>query len=111
MHPVIRFAAITASIAISTIALAHDPKTSADASMKPDTMQQSMPMGNMPTSGDQDHDFATMMRVHHQQALPMSRKEIREGKDPELRKMAQDIIKAQTKEIEQLDKWLANHKK
>ncbi|MGK1203907.1 DUF305 domain-containing protein, partial [Klebsiella pneumoniae] len=30
--------------------------------------------------------------------------------DPEMRKLAQDIIKAQKGEIEQMNKWLDSHK-
>jgi uncharacterized protein (DUF305 family) len=108
-HP-IRFTIITVSLALSTLAFAHDPKPSADPSMKMDA-PHSTQMANMPMTGDQDHDFAMMMREHHQMALPMAEKEIKEGKNPEMRKMAQNIVKAQTKEIAQFDAWLAHHKK
>jgi uncharacterized protein (DUF305 family) len=66
-------------------------------------MQQ---MQQMKPSGDIDRDFATMMRVHHQQALDMARSEIEHGKSAELKAMARKIIKDQTKEIAQLDAWL-----
>lgn len=107
----IRFTVIAASLALSALAFAHDPKASTDASMKHDEMPQSTPMANMPMTGDQDRDFAMMMREHHQQALPMAQKEIKDGKNPEMRKMARNIVKAQTKEIAQFDAWLAHHKK
>ena len=40
----------------------------------------------------------------------MAETELKYGKDPEMRKLAQDIIKAQKGEIEQMNKWLDNHK-
>ncbi|MGY4828543.1 DUF305 domain-containing protein [Sphaerotilaceae bacterium SBD11-9] len=80
-----------------------------------DQMKKSMESGmqsmqSMPMSGDTDKDFAMMMKMHHQQALEMAKVEAEHGKSPELKKMASKIIKDQTKEIEQLDKWLQQHK-
>lgn len=102
------FALLASSLALSaivTLASAHDPKTKA-ASMKHDPMQ----MHDMPMTGNQDHDFAMMMREHHKKALPMARMEIKQGKDPELRRTAQIILDSQTKEIAEFDAWLAKHK-
>jgi uncharacterized protein (DUF305 family) len=65
---------------------------------------------DMKMTGDQDHDFATMMRKHHNDAVVMSEKELKDGRDPEMKAMAQKIITAQKKEIDELDKWLATHK-
>lgn len=67
-------------------------------------------MQGMQPTGDTDKDFAMMMRVHHQQAVDMAKVEAQHGKSPELKAMAQKIIKDQQKEIAQLDKWLASHK-
>lgn len=67
-------------------------------------------MQSMRPSGDTDKDFAMMMRMHHQQAVDMARIEAEHGKSPELKALAQKIIKDQQKEIAQLDKWLATHK-
>lgn len=58
---------------------------------------------------DSDKDFATMMKMHHQKALEMARKELANGKSPEMKAMAQKIIDGQTKEIAELDKWLTSH--
>ena len=66
-------------------------------------------MESMKASGDTDHDFATMMKMHHQSALDMANMELQQGKDPVLRNMAKAIIKSQTKEIKEFDKWLAKH--
>jgi uncharacterized protein (DUF305 family) len=71
-------------------------------------MQQGM---TMPMSGDPDMDFAKMMIPHHQGAIDMARIELKSGKDPQLREMAQKIIKNQEQEIAILEEWLARQPK
>ena len=66
-------------------------------------MQTSMPKDQ---KGDPDADFARMMIPHHQGAIDMAKVEIQYGKDPELRKMAEKMVKDQEKEIADLQKWL-----
>src|SRR4051812_42628425 len=63
-------------------------------------------MSSMAMTGDPDIDFALMMRIHHQGAVDMAQAELRDGRNPQMRKMAQDIIAAQKTEIAQLDKFL-----
>lgn len=64
----------------------------------------------MQPSGDTDKDFATMMRMHHQQAVDMAKAELQHGKSPELKALAQKIVKDQQKEIAELDQWLAKQR-
>ena len=52
-----------------------------------------------PASGDADRDFATMMIPHHQGAVEMAQAELRFGRDPVLRRLAQGIIVEQRQEI------------
>ena len=59
----------------------------------------------MKSTGDPDKDFAMMMVPHHQGAIDMAKAQLRYGKDPQLKKMAHDIIDAQMKEIEEFKKW------
>ena len=66
-------------------------------------------MSTMQMTGNADVDFAMMMRNHHQGAIDMAQAELKDGKAPEMRKMAQNIIAAQKKEIAQLDKFLAKN--
>ena len=66
-------------------------------------------MSSMKMTGNADVDFAMMMRIHHLGAIDMAQAELREGKDPQMKKMAKAIIAAQKKEIAQLDKFLATN--
>ena len=52
-----------------------------------------------PATGDADRDFATMMIPHHQGAVEMAEAELRFGRDPVLRRLAQGIIVEQRQEI------------
>jgi len=67
-------------------------------------------MADAPMTGNADSDFVGMMIPHHQGAVAMAQTELEYGKDPELRKMARDIIAAQDKEIAQMKHWQATHK-
>ena len=64
-------------------------------------------MSSMQMSGDQDVDFAMMMRVHHQGAINMAEMELKAGKEPEMKSMAKNVISSQKREIAKIDKFLA----
>lgn len=66
-------------------------------------------MSSMKMTGNADVDFAMMMRIHHLGAIDMAQAELRDGKDPQMKKMAKAIIAAQKKEIAQFDKFLAKN--
>ena len=63
-------------------------------------------MASMAMTGNHDVDFAQMMRIHHQGAIDMAEMELKNGKDASMRKMAQEVIKAQKKEIAAIDRFL-----
>jgi uncharacterized protein (DUF305 family) len=63
-------------------------------------------MGTMHMTGNPDHDFAEMMIVHHQAAIDMAEVELKSGNDPFVKKLADRIIKDQTREIEEMQQWL-----
>lgn len=67
-------------------------------------------MESMKPSGDTDRDFAAMMRMHHQSGIEMAKVELAHGKDPEMRRIAQNIVESQQREVEQFDKWLAKRR-
>jgi uncharacterized protein (DUF305 family) len=71
-----------------------------DANMK---MHKDM---NITFSGDADVDFAKGMIAHHQGAIDTAKIVLQYGKDAELKKLAEDIIKAQETEIAFMTEWL-----
>ncbi len=57
-------------------------------------------------TGDEfDEAFLKEMIVHHEGAVDMAEKVLEVSQRPELIKLANDIIKAQTVEIEMMNKW------
>ena len=69
-------------------------------------MMMGMTSGLNNKTGDEfDKAFLTEMIAHHQGAVDMAKLVLENSKRPELIKMANDIISAQTKEIETMRNW------
>ncbi|MFM0329493.1 CopM family metallochaperone [Paraburkholderia strydomiana] len=70
-------------------------------------------MKNMsgPYTGDTDKDFVSHMIPHHQGAVDMAEVELKYGKDPQMKRLAANIVKAQKEEIAYMKKWQAKHPK
>src|SRR5580765_3084722 len=65
-----------------------------------------MAMGAIKPSGDNDVDFVRLMLPHHQAAIDMAKTQLLYGKDPRIRRLAQEIITDQQLEIELMQRWL-----
>ena len=65
----------------------------------------------VPAGGNPDAAFAQAMIAHHQGAIDMARVILGFGSDPEIRKLAQEVITAQQGEIAFLQQWLARQPK
>ena len=57
-------------------------------------------------TGNADVDFVKGMIPHHAGAVDMAKTVLAFGKDPEVKKLAEAIIKAQETEIAQMNDWL-----
>jgi uncharacterized protein (DUF305 family) len=68
-----------------------------------------MAMGQVARSGNSDIDFVRLMLPHHQAALDMAKTQLVYGKDPQMRRLAQEIITDQQLEIELMRLWLKQH--
>ena len=67
-------------------------------------------MSSIRSTGNDDEDFVRLMLPHHQAALDMARVELMHGQDPQMRRLAQEIITDQETEIELMQLWLRqNH--
>jgi uncharacterized protein (DUF305 family) len=64
-------------------------------------------MKSAPMNGSIDHDFVTMMIPHHQGAIDMAKAELLYGKDPVIRRLAEEIIVDQQSEIQAMQLWLS----
>jgi Domain of unknown function (DUF305) len=57
-------------------------------------------------SGNNDADFVSLMLPHHQAAVDMARTELLYGSDPQMRRLAQEVITDQESEIQLMQLWL-----
>jgi len=76
-----------------------------DASMK----LMDNEMSAAPMDGNADHDFAAMMMPHHQGAIDMAKAELSHGRDPTMRRLAEEIIADQKSEIDLMNLWMREH--
>lgn len=89
--------------------LAQEPTQSTSFMQRMDAsmMEMDTAMRAAPMNGDVDHNFATMMVPHHQGAIEMAKSELLYGKDPAMRRLAQEIIVDQKSEIDAMNLWLS----
>ena len=72
-------------------------------------MHPAMMQGMM--AKDPDVSFVCGMSAHHMGAISMSEVELKYGDDQQAKAMAEKIIDAQKKEIEEMTSWVNEHAK
>ena len=90
--------------------IASQPSTSpawSELQQSMQTMQQAM--SSIQSTGSNDEDFIRLMIPHHQAAIDMAKAELMHGQDPQMRRLAQEIITDQESEIELMQLWLRQH--
>lgn len=68
-------------------------------------MNHDMSMDLGPADADYDLRFVDAMIPHHQGAVEMAQEVLEKSQRPEMKKLAEDIIAAQNREIEQMKQW------
>lgn len=93
----------------------HSAMPAADA--PPSTKAYEIAMATMmkdmalPYTGNADVDFMKGMIPHHQGAIDMAKAALQFAKDPDVLKLANDVITAQEAEIAFIKDWLAKNAK
>ena len=64
------------------------------------------PMAEGVQAGDADVGFVKGMIAHHQGAIDMAKVRLQYGKDPQTKKWADDVIREQEREINEMQAWL-----
>src|SRR5688500_12097513 len=80
-----------------------DPASTRDFKQAHMVMMKDMPMQ---FTGDADKDFATSMMKHHAGGIEMAKIQLKHGKDPDMRKMAEKPIKGQGDDNQEFAIWL-----
>jgi uncharacterized protein (DUF305 family) len=100
-------AGMIAAFSIAALAQMEPRAMSFMHAMKDSMARMDNGMKSGPMNGDVDHDFATMMMPHHQGAIDMAKAELLYGKDPVMRRLAEEIVVDQQSEIQAMQLWLS----
>ena len=100
-------AGMIAAFSIAALAQMEPRAMSFMHAMKDSMERMDNGMKSGPMNGDIDHDFATMMMPHHQGAIDMAKAELLYGKDPVMRRLAEEIVVDQQSEIQAMQLWLS----
>ena len=84
--------------------------TASSSAMMDDDMNMSQMVGGLKgkTGDDFDKSFLAEMIAHHQGAVDMANLAKTNAKHDEIKNMANDIVSAQTKEINEMKSWQSN---
>ena len=86
----------------------NDPASTKDFKQAQMDMMKNM---NMEFTGDADVDFAKSMIKHHEGGIEMAKLLLKHGKDPEMRKKAEKLIKEQGQDNKDFQAWLKKRAK
>jgi uncharacterized protein (DUF305 family) len=103
---------IISSIAILTVMVSCKQETkyvNHDSPLMQKMHSMSQDMDAMTMSMDPDHDFAMMMKMHHQGAIDLAIYQLANGNDNTIKAKAQMMKDAQIMEIMQLDSFMNAH--
>ena len=64
---------------------------------------------NHGTSTNTDHQFASMMKKHHEDGVEMGEIILKHSQDAKFKSMTEKTMADQKKDIEKLEQWLNNH--
>jgi uncharacterized protein (DUF305 family) len=78
-----------------------------DLGLSEDKMGMGKGMPQLEEASDFDMAFINAMITHHQGAIRMARVEIDRGADAQLKALARRVVVAQSREIDQLNRWHA----
>ena len=107
MKAISAFVVFATAISTNVQASANDERSDPNWSELTASMEKMhMAMSAVARSGNGDVDFVKLMLPHHQAAIDMAKTELLYGKDPQMRRLAQEIITDQKLEMELMQRWL-----
>jgi len=98
--------AISAQQAMHRHASGESPGNPVWAELQSSMEKMHAAMTSVVATGNSDADFVKLMMPHHQAAIDMAKTQLLYGKDPQMRRLAQEIITDQQSEIELMNLWL-----
>lgn len=105
------FSALALSTLLSVAACADNSAQTSPASSPTshaEMHESSTATAESNTANDADMNFASGMKAHHEQALQMSEYILdKDGVNPKVRELAEEIKAAQAPEIKQMETWLS----
>ncbi|MFS1427308.1 DUF305 domain-containing protein [Vibrio splendidus] len=100
---------IAGALSLCSLGATAGTNLEASSDMMKSSMDAMHEMHMMKVTGNTDRDFVTGMIPHHEGAIVMSEKILPHLKDAEIRKFAENVIKAQKEEIKFMEEWLAKN--
>ena len=110
MKRIVFSVAFLGHIIMATPVIAQQGNMASSNIMMKSMMSGMNKMMAMKMTGDPDHDFAMMLKMHHQSAVEMANVEIKEGKNALVKAMASKIKDNNQKDIKVLDQFMSSHK-